>query len=134
MSQVRKIVTPEAPEPPGASWSNCLQIGRELVFSGVTARGPDGTAIGGDSLQAQTTACFERIFRQIEAAGGHKGNIYGLVIYVTDIARKDEVNAARKAAFEGVYPASTLFEVSGLVFPDLLVEVDVKANLDVNLN
>lgn len=134
MINARKILTPEVPEPPGATWSNCLQIGRELVFSGVTARGPDGAPMGGDSVEGQTTACFDRIFRQLEAAGGHKGNIYGLIIYVTDIARKDEVNAARKAAFDGVYPTSTLLEVSGLVFPDLLVEVDVKANLDVNLN
>jgi len=132
MIPVRRIETPEVPEPPGASWSNCLQVGRELVFSGVTARGPAGT-IGGDSMQAQTAACLDRVFAQLRAAGGGPRNIYRLAIYVTDITRKDEVNAARKAAFTGTYPASTLLEVSGLVFPDLLVEIDAFANLDVTL-
>lgn len=134
MRGVRKIVTPEVPEPPGASWSNCLQIGRELVFSGVTARGADGRPLGGDSMEGQTRACLDRILAQIRVAGGGAGNIYRLVIYVTDITRKDEVNAARKAAFSGVYPASTLVEVKGLVFPDLLVEIDAFANLDISLN
>lgn len=133
MAGLRKIDCPEVPEPPGASWSNGLVIGREIVLSGVTARGRDGTATGGASMEAQTRACFDKVFAQVKAAGGHPGNIYRLVIYVTDIARKDEVNAARKAAFRPAYPVSTLVEVSGLVFPDLLVEVDAFANLDVSL-
>ncbi|SLN63595.1 RidA family protein [Oceanibacterium hippocampi] len=133
MSAFRKIVAAEVPEPPGASWSNCLLIGREVVFSGVTARTADGNAAGGDSMAAQTAAIFAKIKAQLAAAGGRDGNIYRLVIYVTDIARKDEVNAARKAAFRDVYPCSTLVEVSGFVFPDLLVEVDAFANLDVDL-
>lgn len=133
MTQVRKVETPAVPEPPNASWSNCLLVGRELVFSGVTARGPDGRPIGGDSMTGQTQAALDRILAQIDAAGGHAGNLYKLVIYVTDIARKDEVNAVRKAAFGDLYPCSTLLEVSGFAFPDLLVEIDAQANLDVDL-
>jgi 2-iminobutanoate/2-iminopropanoate deaminase len=129
---VGKIATPEVPEPPGASWSNCLRIGRELVFSGITAQGPDGPT-GGDNMAAQTAACFDKLFAQLRAAGGHPGNVYKLVIYVTDISRKDEVNAARKAAFRPTYPASTLVGVSGFVFPGLLVEIDAWANLDIDL-
>lgn len=133
MTGVEKIVTPEVPEPPGASWSNCLRIGRELVFSGITAAGRDGPR-GGDSLEAQTRACFDKLFAQLDAAGGHPGNVYKLVIYVTDIARKDEVNAARAAMFRPTYPASTFLGVSGFVFPGLLVEVDAWANLDISLH
>ena len=133
MAGLAKIDCPDVPEPPGASWSNGLVIGREIVLSGVTARGPDGKAIGGDSMEGQTRACLDKIFAQVRAAGGHPGNIYRLVIYVTDIARKDEVNAARKAAFRPTYPVSTLVEISGLVFPDLLVEIDAFANLDLSL-
>ena len=133
MAGFAKIDCPEVPAPPGASWSNGLVIGREIVLSGVTARSRDGVPVGGASMEGQTLACFDKIFAQVKAAGGHAGNIYRLVIYVTDIARKDEVNAARKAAFRETYPVSTLVEVSGLAFPDLLVEVDAFANLDVSL-
>ncbi len=134
MIPVKKIATPDVPEPAGASWSTCLVVGREVVFSGVTARGHDGAAVGGDDMEAQTLAVFARIKAQLKAAGGHDGNIYRLVIYVTDIARKAGVNAARKAAFRDIYPCSTLVEVSGFAFPGLLVEVDAYANLDVDLH
>jgi 2-iminobutanoate/2-iminopropanoate deaminase len=130
---VRRIVAPGVAEPPNATWSNGLVIGDEIVLSGITARGADGKAIGGDSVEKQTLAIFDRIRQLVEAAGGGVHNIYKLVVYVTDIARKDEVNAARAAFFKPIYPCSTLVEVSGLVFPDLLVEVDAFANLSVDL-
>lgn len=113
------------------TWSNALKVGNEIVLSGVTARGKDGTQ-GGDSMERQTLAILRRIAELVEAAGGSVQNIYKLVIYVTDIARKGEVNAARAAFFEGVYPCSTLVEVKGLVFPDLLVEIDAFANFSVD--
>lgn len=119
-------------EPPKATWSNCLVFGNEIVLSGVTARGRDGAASGGASVEHQTLAILRRIVELVEAAGGGAQNIYKLVIYVTDIARKDEVNAARAAFFKGVYPCSTLVEVKGLVFPDLLVEIDAFANHSVD--
>src|SRR6185437_365318 len=119
--------------PPGATWSNGLRVGDEIVLSGVMARGRDGRAIGGASVEGQTTAILERIGALVEAAGGGLHNVYKLVIYVTDIRAKDEVNAARAAFFRPHYPCSTLLEVSGLVFPDLLVEVDAFANLNVDL-
>jgi enamine deaminase RidA (YjgF/YER057c/UK114 family) len=128
-----RIVTGHAVlEPPKATWSNCLVVGNEIVLSGVTARGKDGAAIGGASVEHQTLAVLQRTVELVEAAGGGVQNIYKLVIYVTDIARKDEVNAARAAFFEGIYPCSTLVEVKGLVFPDLLVEIDAFANFSVD--
>lgn len=130
---IRKIAAPGVTEPLNATWSNGLVIGDEVVLSGITARGADGKTLGGDSVEKQALAIFDRIKQLVEAAGGGVHNIYKLVVYVTDIARKDEVNAARAAFFQPTYPCSTLVEVSGLVFSDLLVEVDAFANLSVDL-
>lgn len=129
----RKVSAPGLAEPPGATWTNCLLVGREIVMSGVTARGSDGKAIGGADMKAQTMAVFERIEAMTRAAGGGLPNVYKLVIYITDMARKDDVNAARAAMFAASWPCSTLVEVKGVAFPDLLVEVDAFANLDVNM-
>jgi 2-iminobutanoate/2-iminopropanoate deaminase len=131
-ASVRRISGPGLGEPPGATWSNGLMIGREIVLSGLTARGPDGKPMGGANVRDQTLAVFERMRALLRAGGGDIANVYKLVIYLTDMARKDEVNAARAAFFRPLYPCSTLVEVKGLVFPDLLVEVDVFANLDVD--
>jgi len=113
------------------TWSNSLRVGDEIVLSGVTARDRNGTR-GGPSMEQQTLAVLRRIAELVETAGGGVQNIYKLVVYITDIARKDEVNAARAAFFRGIYPCSTLVEVKGLVFPDLLVEIDAFANLTVD--
>ncbi|WP_300303312.1 RidA family protein [Ferrovibrio sp.] len=132
-SACRKIAAPNLAEPPNATWSNGLVIGNEVVLSGMTARGGDGRAMGGASVEGQMLAVLDKIQGLVEAAGGGAHNIYKLVVYVTDIGRKDEVNAARAAFFRPHYPCSTLVEVSGLVFPDLLVEVDAFANLAADL-
>ena len=117
---------------PAITWSPSLRLGSEIVLSGVTARGKDGNTAGGASMEQQTLAVLRRIVELVEQERGGAQNIYKLVIYVTDIARKDEVNRARAAFFKGVFPCSTLVEVKGLVFPDLLVEIDAFANLTVD--
>ncbi len=117
---------------PAIIWSPSLKVGNEIVLSGVTARGKDGSTAGGASMEQQTLAVLRRIVELIEQAGGGVQNIYKLVIYITDIARKDDVNRARAGFFRGVFPCSTLVEVKGLVFPDLLVEIDAFANLTVD--
>ena len=134
MTEVARVRTTAVPDIPGASWSNCLKIGREVVVSGITARGSDGLPVGGDSVEGQARACFDKLFAQLNAAGGHPGNVYKLVIYTTRIDKKDEVNAARKGAFKGTYPASTFVGSTGFVFPDLMVEIDAWTNLDIDLS
>ncbi|MBV8394302.1 MAG: RidA family protein [Alphaproteobacteria bacterium] len=116
---------------PAVTWSSSMRVGNEIVLSGVTARGKAGTE-GGNSMERQTLAVLRRIVELVEAAGGGVQNIYKLVIYITDISAKNEVNAARAAFFKGAFPCSTLVEVKGLVFPDLLVEIDAFANLTVD--
>ena len=81
-----------------------------IVLTGVIARRRNGTE-GGDSMEQQTLAVLRRVVELVEGQGGGVQNVYKLVIYVTDIARKDEVNKARAAFFTGTLPCSTLVEV-----------------------
>jgi 2-iminobutanoate/2-iminopropanoate deaminase len=69
----------------------------------------------------------------LEAAGGHRHNITKTVVYVTNIADKDAVGRARREFFGAAFPCSTLVGVSALVFPELTVEIDAWARLDVDL-
>ncbi|MEK6346474.1 MAG: RidA family protein [Burkholderia sp.] len=126
------------PEAPGATWSNALVIGDEIVMSGMTAHPATLAAAGGLSTYAQTLVVLEKIRALVEAAGGDLGCIYKLVVYVTDIADKAEVGRARReffasrAAQGAPYPCSTLVEVSGLVFPELRVEIEACARLGIS--
>ncbi|OUL48127.1 3-phenylpropionate dioxygenase [Pseudomonas aeruginosa] len=84
---------------------------------------------------AQALVVLGKVKALLEAAGGHAGNLYKLNVYVTRIADKDAIGRARQEFFagQGTFPASTLVEVSGLVFPELLVEIDAWARLDIDL-
>ena len=69
----------------------------------------------------------------VQAAGGHRHNLIKTVVYLTDVADKDEVGRARRDFFAGHYPVSTLVVVKALVFPQLCVEIDAWARLDLDL-
>lgn len=131
-----KIAAPEVPDLPTATWTNAYRVGAEVVMSGMTAHPATRKAAeAGQPLGAyeQTLVVLRKLEALVVAAGGHKHNIVKTVVYVTDIADKDEVGRARKDFFEGHYPTSTLVGVSGLVFPELRVEIDAWARLDVDL-
>ena len=131
-----KIVAPAVPDLPTATWTNAYRVGSEVVMSGMTAHpatrkaADEGRPLG---AYEQTLLVLRKLEALVQAAGGHKHNIVKTVVYVTDIADKDEVGRARKDFFEGHYPTSTLVGVSGLVFPELRVEIDAWARLDVDL-
>lgn len=137
---VRRVRCDALPDLPQASWTNALAIGTELVFSGQTghpatrAAAEAGTPLG---AYAQTLVVLNKLRALLEAAGGGVHNIVKLVVYLTDIADKDEVGRARRdffaAASQATYPVSTLVAVSALVFPELRVEIDAQARLDVDL-
>jgi len=131
MTVVRHIKTDKVAELATATWSNCLVIGNEISMSGMTAHPASRNSVL--STYEQTLLVLGKVRDLVEAAGGTLGGIYKLVIYVKDIADKDDVGRARRDFFKAPYPCSTLVEVSGLVFPELTVEVDAFARLDIDL-
>ena len=76
------------------------------------------------SMYEQARAIFAKIKHLMEAAGGRMDDIVKVVIYVTDIKRREEVWQARREVFSGDFPVSTLIEIRALATPDLLVEID----------
>jgi len=133
---LHRIAAPSVPDLPAASWANGWRIGNEIVLSGMTAHPAtrDATAVGKPlDTYDQTLVVLNKIAALLEAAGGHRYNITKTVVYVTNIADKDAVGRARRAFFGETFPCSTLVGVSALVFPELTVEVDAWARLDVDL-
>ena len=126
-----KIAAPQVPDLAHASWTNGWRIGHEVVMSGMTAHPASQKAALG--AYEQTLVVLGKLEALVQAAGGHRHNIVKTVVYVTDIADKDEVGRARKDFFGGHFPCSTLVSVSALVFPELKVEIDAWARLDLDL-
>ncbi len=139
--QIKRLVNELDPWSEHMTWTSAWQMGQEVVLSGMTANpnakpplleGEEQGARGLD-MYSQTMTVFEKIESWLKVAGGHRYNLVKTVIYVTDIALKAEVGRARRDFFAGSFPLSTLVEVSGLVFPQLLVEIDAWARLDVDI-
>ncbi len=136
MPLVDKICSPAVPDLPTASWTNAYRIGHEVVLSGMTAHpaSRDAAQQGAPlDAYAQTLVVLRKLEALVQAAGGHRHNIVKTVVYVCDIADKEGVGRARKEFFGAHTPCSTLVAVRGLVFPELCVEVDAWARLDVDL-
>ena len=125
-----RVVSPRVPEPPGGLFSNCLVAGNLVFLTGMTAAGPDGQPIGGDSMEAQTRAVLTKIRDCLESAGGSLADVVRLVIYVTDMTRRAEVGKVRSEFFTSEpRPCSTMVEVKGFVAAGLLVEIEATAVL-----
>ena len=136
MAIAEKIQCPQVPDLPTASWTNGYRIGQEVVVSGMTGHPVTRQAAErGEPLSAydQTLVVLKKLEALVTAAGGHRHNLIKTVVYLTDIADKDEVGRARRDFFDGVFPCATLVAVSALVFPELRVEIDAWARLDVDL-
>ena len=124
---IRKVSSPQVHEPPPGTYSNCLVVGDQIFLAGVTALGADGHAVGGDNMAAQARAVLDTIRHLVTAAGGSMADVVKLVVYVTDISRRPQINQVRPEFFSGNFPCSTLVEVKALVNPHLLIEIDATA-------
>lgn len=129
MSKKTRITSPRVAEPAPQLWSNCLQVGDDIYFSGFTSRANDGTTILGADGYEQAKVIFQKMKDLIEAAGGQMDDIVTLTIYVTDMAENQGVWKARREFFSGDFPACALIEVKGLANPEILVEIQGQAKL-----
>jgi enamine deaminase RidA (YjgF/YER057c/UK114 family) len=127
MAKRTRVTSPEVAEPAPGLWSNCIRVGDVVHVSGMTSRANDGVTIEGKNEYEQAKVIFTKIRNLVEAAGGTMSDVAKITIYVTDIGQNTEVWRARKEAFTGDFPASTLVEVSALARPEILVEIEAVA-------
>ena len=115
----------------GAVWEDrfgyrrAVRLGDVVAVSGTTAPGADA--------YAQATAAFAVALAALAELGGRPEDVLRTRMYVVDVAEADAVGRARAEAFGSHPPAATMVEVSALVAPDLLVEVELDAVVGADL-
>jgi 2-iminobutanoate/2-iminopropanoate deaminase len=127
-SRIRKVTSPEVPEPAPGTWSNCLVVNGVAYVAGMIARGKDGKIVDGDEYE-QAKDIFAKIRNLVEAAGGTMADVVKVSIFVTDIRQREKVWRARREVFSGDFPASTLVQVAALAEPSVKVEIEAVAYL-----
>lgn len=98
--------------------------GRTLHTAGITARDPQGALVGAGDMREQVAQCFRNLADILEAAGTGFAHVVKYTIYTTDIDRFMGETAEVRAPFFGGKPGATLVEVSRLVDPGMLVEIE----------
>jgi enamine deaminase RidA (YjgF/YER057c/UK114 family) len=126
---IRRVTSPDVPEPPPERWSNCLVCDGIAYVSGMTARGTDPEQLKSLDEYEQSRIIFNKIKGMVEAAGGAMSDVIKVTIYVTNIRNNTKVWKARAEFFKGNFPASTLVEVSALAAPEILVEIEAIAHI-----
>jgi enamine deaminase RidA (YjgF/YER057c/UK114 family) len=103
-------------------YSRAVRVGPQVAVAGTTG--------AGDNLVAQTRDALSRIETALGQAGATLADVVRTRIYVTDISRWREVGDVHAQVFGEIRPAATMVEVSALIAPDLLVEIEADAYVE----
>jgi enamine deaminase RidA (YjgF/YER057c/UK114 family) len=115
------------PWEPLVGYSRVVRAGPLVVVSGTTATGPDGELVGGSDLYEQARQAFANLATALERAGARLSDVVQTRMYVTDIGRWREAGRAHAELFADVRPATAMVEVSALIDPRMLFEVEATA-------
>jgi enamine deaminase RidA (YjgF/YER057c/UK114 family) len=112
---------------PVVGYSRAVRVDNRIWVSGTTSTGSDGAIVGKGDPYAQAKQAIANIERALVSAGAGLADVVRTRIYVTDIAHWQDIGRAHGEAFADIRPASTMVEVSRLIDPDLLVEIEADA-------
>ncbi|WP_167103201.1 RidA family protein [Mycobacterium sp. DL592] len=115
----RKNLSSESVYEPEVGYSRAVRTGPLISVAGTTGPGAD--------ITEQTRNALRRIQSALASLGGGLSDVIRTRIYVTDISQWREVGAVHAEFFGAVKPAATMVEVSALIEPDLLVEIEADA-------
>lgn len=130
MSLPKTQVSTDSLREPNGHFSQATMIeatGRLVFISGMTARHPDGSITGVGDVEAQTRQVCENLKAAVEAADGALSDICRVDVYVRNIEHFDIIHKVRREYFQAPLPASTMVEVSKMVSPDYLIEINAIA-------
>jgi enamine deaminase RidA (YjgF/YER057c/UK114 family) len=119
----------------GAKWeeivgySRAVRVGTRIYVTGTTGIDEHGSIVGTDDGYAQAGQAIRNIERALKQAGATLENVVRTRMFVTNIARWEEYGRAHREFFGDIRPCATMVEVRALIDPEMLIEIEVEAEL-----
>jgi enamine deaminase RidA (YjgF/YER057c/UK114 family) len=112
---------------PVVGYSRAVRVGSQVFVAGTTAVGPDGGVVGPGDLYAQTKRALAIIEAALIEAGASMRDVVRTRMFLTDISRWEEAGRAHGEVFGEIRPVTTMVEVTRLIDPAMLIEIEADA-------
>ena len=123
----RQNISSASPWESIVGYSRAVRVGRSVHVAGTTATGDDGSVVAAGDAAGQTRFVLEKISRALAQSGATLQDVVRTRLFVTDISNWESIGRAHGEFFKEIKPAATMVEVSRLITPGLLVEIEADA-------